>query len=156
MEWNLCSSTPWASFYPYIRFHNPMPYPMPKPCCQKSRKTIITQNVLVRQSSNIVHCDQHTQKPICADLQAFSHTFSLLKLTFVFIFCLTEGQPDPKAPQVSSWPDVILLFATRCLYWGMSHWRSAWPKGWPNVKMTWCSTILGHQMPLLGVYLTEG
>ena len=22
--------------------------------------------------------------------------------------------------------------------------RSTWPKGWPNVKLTWCSTALGH------------
>ena len=27
--------------------------------------------------------------------------------------------------------------------------KSAWPKGWPNVKLTWCCTTLGHQMPLL-------
>ena len=27
---------------------------------------------------------------------------------------------------------------------GTSDWRSAWPKGWPNVKLTWCSTALGH------------
>ena len=26
----------------------------------------------------------------------------------------------------------------------MSYWRSAWPKGWPNVKLTWHSTALGH------------
>ena len=38
----------------------------------------------------------------------------------------------------------------------LSDWMSAWPKGWPNVKMTWCSTIFGHQMPLPGgVYLTQ-
>ena len=60
MEWDLCSSPPWVPFYPYTMFQNPMP----KPSCQKSRKTIITQKVLVTQSSNIVHCDQHTQKPI--------------------------------------------------------------------------------------------
>ena len=27
--------------------------------------------------------------------------------------------------------------------------RSTWPRCWPNVKLTWCSTSLGHQMPLL-------
>ena len=26
--------------------------------------------------------------------------------------------------------------------------RSAWPKHWPNVKVTWCTTAHGHQMPL--------
>ena len=56
--------------------------PMPKPSHQKFRKTIITQKVLVTQSSHIVHCDWHTQKPICADFQAFSNTFSLYKLMF--------------------------------------------------------------------------
>ena len=61
---------------------------------------------------------------------------------------LTEGQPDPKADQMSSWPhkadqmstwpDVVLLFTTGCLYLGgTSDWRSAWPKGGQNVKLTW-------------------
>ena len=31
-----------------------------------------------------------------------------------------------------------------------SDWRSAWPKGLPNVKLTWHSTTLGQWMPLLG------
>ena len=78
---------------------------------------------------------------------------------------LTEGQPEPKADQMSSWPDVVLLLATRCLYCGgTSDWRSAWPKdwptvkltwpkGWPNVMLTWCSTSLAHEMPLLGGYI---
>ena len=78
MEWNLCNSAPWVPFYPYAMFQNPMS----KPSCQTSRKTIITQKVLVTQSSNIVHCDMHIQKPICVDFQAFPNTFSLLKLTF--------------------------------------------------------------------------
>ena len=30
--------------------------------------------------------------------------------------CLTAGQPDPKADQMSSWPDVVLLLVTSCLY----------------------------------------
>ena len=46
-------------FFPYTMFQNPVP----KPSCHKSWKTLITQKVLVTQSSNIVHCDQHTQKP---------------------------------------------------------------------------------------------
>ena len=32
---------------------------------------------------------------------------------------LTKGQPDPKADQMSSWPDVVPLLATRCLYQGV-------------------------------------
>ena len=38
---------------------------------------------------------------------------------------------------MSSWPDVVSLLATRCLYpAGTSDQRSAWPKGWQNVKLT--------------------
>ena len=87
MEWDLCSSPPWVPFYPYTMFLNPIP----RPSCQKSRKkTIITQNIFVTQSSNIVHCNQHNQKPICADIQAFPNTFSLYKLMGFFIFCQRE------------------------------------------------------------------
>ena len=64
--------------------------------------------------------------------------------------CLTNGQSNPKADQMSSWPDIVLLLATRCLYQGVHL-----TKGWPNVKLTWHSTSLGHEMPLLGVYLTK-
>ena len=63
---------------PYTMFQNPRS----KPSCHKSTKTIITQKVLVTQSSNIVHCNWHTQKSISADFQAFLNTFSLFKLTF--------------------------------------------------------------------------
>ena len=66
MEWGLCSSPPCVPFYPYTMLQNAMP----KPSCQKSRKTIVTEKVLVTQSSDIVHCNWHTQKPICADFQA--------------------------------------------------------------------------------------
>ena len=45
IEWDLCSSPPWVPFYPYTMFQNPLP----KPSCQKSRKIIITQKVLVTQ-----------------------------------------------------------------------------------------------------------
>ena len=79
MEWDLCSNAPWAHFCPYTRSQNHIS----KPSSQKSRKTIITQKVLVTQNSNIVHCNQHTQKPICADFQAFWNTFSLLKWYFL-------------------------------------------------------------------------
>ena len=78
MEGDLYSSPPCMPFYPYTMFQNPMT----KPSCQKCRKTIVTQKVLVTQSSNIVHCNWHTQKLMCADFQAFSNTFSLFKLIF--------------------------------------------------------------------------
>ena len=82
MAWDLCSSPPCIPFYPYTMFQNPMS----KPSCQKTRKTLISQKVLVIQSSNIVHCDWHTQNPICAHFQAFSNTFFLFKLMFFFNF----------------------------------------------------------------------
>ena len=82
MGWNISSSPPWVPFYPYNMVHNPISWPSHTKC----RKTIITQKVLITQRSNIVHCDWHTQKPICADLQAFANTFSLCKLTFFQFF----------------------------------------------------------------------
>ena len=93
MELDLCSSAPWVPFYPYTMFQNPMS----NPSCQKSRKAIITQKVVVTQSSNIVHCYWHIQKPVSAKFQGFSNTFSLLKLTFfIFFFCQGELCTQPK------------------------------------------------------------
>ena len=69
---------------------------------------------------------------------------------------LTAGQPDPKTNQMSCWPDVLLLLVNRCLYRGMSDWMSAWPKGSPNVKLTWCSTALVTRCHYQGVHLTAG
>ena len=90
--------------------------------------------------------------------------------------CLTKGQPDPKAENMSNWPDIVLLLATRCLYWGINvssdqlnqalyhSWPldastggSIWPKvsltqRLTNVKLTWCGTTFGHQMLLPGVW----
>ena len=60
-----------SHFTPIPCFRNPMP----KPSCQKSRKAIVTHKVLVTQSSNIVLCDWHSQKPKCVDFQAFSNPF---------------------------------------------------------------------------------
>ena len=61
--------------------------PMPKPSCQKSRKAIITQKVLVTQSSNIVHCNWHTQKPICVDFASlFKHFFPVQIDVFILCF----------------------------------------------------------------------
>ena len=42
---------------------------------------------------------------------------------------LANGQPDTKADQISSWPEVIPLLATRCLYWGLNL-----TKGHPNPR----------------------
>ena len=71
---------------------------------------------------------------------------------------LTKGQPDPMADQMSSWPEVVLLLATRCLYqgWGcMSDQRSAWSKAdqmssWPEVVLLLATRCLYQGM---GVYV---
>ena len=85
MAWDLCSSSPCIPFYPYTMFQNPVP----KPSCQKFRKTIITEKVLITQSSNIVHCNWHTQKPVCANFQAFWNTFPCSD--WCFFHCLSGG-----------------------------------------------------------------
>ena len=61
---------------------------------------------------------------------------------------LTEGQPDPKADQMSSWPDVVLLLATRCLYQGdTSEPRLTGPNLVP---------LLATRSLYWGVHLTKG
>ena len=99
MEWDICSSPSWVPFYPFTLFQNPIS----RPSHTKCKKNIITQKVLVTQSSNIVHCDWHMQKPICADLQAFANTFSLCKLTFFSVFCQGEFRKQPKVHILLIW-----------------------------------------------------
>ena len=55
--------------------------------------------------------------------------------------CLNSGQMGPTL--YHSWS---LDATTR----GTSELRSTRPKDWPNAKLTWSSTTLGHQMPLPG------
>ena len=41
---------------------------------------------------------------------------------------------------MSSWPYIVLLLTTRCLYWGTSNHRSLWPKQsytWPQHVSPW-------------------
>ena len=57
--------------------------------------------------------------------------------------CLAKSQPDPKADQMSSWPAVVPVLATTCLYQGYVL---------PNVKLTSSSTTHDQQMPLPGEY----
>ena len=109
MAWDLCSSSPWAPFYPYTMFQNPIP----RPSYQKSRKTIITQKLLVTQSSHIVHCNWHSQEPICAHMQAFSNTFSLFKLMF---FHVMSGGVKETA-KISHFVDLTGGNASKWLEW---------------------------------------
>ena len=107
MGWDICSSPPWVTFYPYTMFQNPISWPSHNKC----RKTIITQKVLVTQSCNKVHCNWHTQKPICADLQVFVKTLSLWKLMLFSVF--VRGQFRKQ------WKIHI------CWFWlGTMHWNS--------------------------------
>ena len=80
--WDLSRSPPGVPFCPYTMFQNPVSWPSHKKC----RKNTITQEVLVTQSSNIVHFNRHTQKPIGADLEAFANTFSLSNWWVFFQF----------------------------------------------------------------------
>ena len=61
-----------------------------------------------------MHCYWHTPKPICANYQAFSSTFSLFKLMFFFfIFCQGELSKKPK-------------ICTFCWFWlGKMHWNGS-------------------------------
>ena len=79
----------------------------------------------------------------------------------------TSELMSTKANQVSSWTDVVLLLATRCLLWGV---HLSWVYLTANVKLTWHSTAqywahinwtqvsstVDHEMPLPGGYIWAG
>ena len=142
--------------------------PMLKASCQKSRKTIRTQKVLVTQSSNIVHCDQHTQKPLCADFQVFSNTFSLYKLMFFFNF-LSGGvkQTATNCTFCWFWLGKMQLKGLSGMYLGFKACQIQWCRFWVSMissswkinisgkNFTFCWFWLGkmHQNGLSGGYL---
>ena len=98
MEWDLCSSASWVPFHSYTMFLN-LPVKI-------QENSIINQKVLVTQSSNIVHCKQHTQKPILKTLW----TFSPVKID---IFYFLSGGVKHTATK--------LRF---CWFWlGKMHWK---------------------------------
>ena len=66
----------------------------------------------------------YTNKPICADFQVFLNTFSLLKLTFFFIF--GHGQLG-KQPKISHFVDFDWENKSKLLEW---HVYRVW--GMPN------------------------
>ena len=80
MGWDVCSSPPWVPFYPYTMFQNPISRPSSK--IEENYNN--SKHVLITQCSNIVHCDWYTQKPICADIQAFSNFFPVQTDAFLF------------------------------------------------------------------------
>ena len=121
MVWDLCSSPPCIPFYPYTMFQNPMP----KTSCQISRKSIIAQKVLVTQSYNIVHCNQHTQKPECANFQAFSNTFSLFKLIIFFSFFFRRSSANSQKFNI-----LLILTGKNASNW--LKWHTFRVRGVPN------------------------
>ena len=70
--------------------------PMSKPSYQISRKPIISQKVLVTQSSNIVHCDWHYPEIYMCRLSSLSKHLSLHKLTFFHFFVGGVKWPSQK------------------------------------------------------------
>ena len=59
--------------------------PMPKPSCQKSRKTILTQKVLVTQSSNSALLLAYPKTYMCK-FSSLSNTFSIVQIDGFFYF----------------------------------------------------------------------
>ena len=82
IECDLCSNPPWIWFYPYTMFLNPMP----QPSCQKSRKTIITQKVHVRQSSHSALWLEYPKTYMCRFSSLFVHFFPV-QIDFFYFFC---------------------------------------------------------------------
>ena len=120
MEWDLCSSTPLVPFHPYTMFQNPMP----KPSCQKYRKTTITQKYLSKFSHSALQL-AYPKSYMSRFSSLFKHFF-LLKLTFFLIFYQEELSKQP-----------LMLILT-----GKND----------QVNQTSVSTCLGHQMPPLGIH----
>ena len=87
MGWDICSSPPWVPFYPYTMFQNPISWPSHKKC----RKTIITQKVLVTQSSNIVHCDQPYPKTYMCRFGSLCEHFFPVQIDVFFFSFLSGG-----------------------------------------------------------------
>ena len=147
---DLCSSPPWVPFYAYTMFQNPI-Y---RPSCNKSRKTMISQKVLVTQSSNIVHCDWHTQKPTCADIQAFSNIFSLFKLMgFFFHFSSVRVKETAKNFTFSwIWLGKMHRNCLSGVYLGFKACQIQWHLFWDSIICSsWKITILGDTQHKMGL-----
>ena len=64
---------------------------------------------------------------------------------------LTKQQSDPQADDMSSWPAVVPLLATRCLYWdgGIGGWQGALGGYIWKMNMVYCKLLLKTQDSLL-------
>ena len=115
----------------------------------------------------MVHCDWHTQKLICANLQAFSNTFPLFKLTFLHF---SSGGVKETA-KISHFVDfdwekmhpngmssVYLEFKAcliQCHRFQVSAISSSWKITISGKNFTFCWFWLGkmHQNCLSGMYI---
>ena len=112
---------------------------------KKSRKTIITQKVLVAQSSNIAHCDWHTSKPICIKFQVFSNTFSLFKLIF-FIFSWAVRQTAKNLTFCWFWLGKMYQNGLSGMYIGLEVCQIQWCWFWDSmISCSWESNISGEK-----------
>ena len=93
MEWDICSSPPWVTIYPYTMFQNQyLALPI-----TNAEKPLIIQKVLVTQSCNIVHCNWHTQKPYMCRFASLCEHFFLVKIdVFLSVCCQGEFRKQPK------------------------------------------------------------
>ena len=143
MGGDICSSLPWVPFTPtpcFITQYLDLPI-------KKCRKTIITQKVLVTHSSNIVHCNGHTQKTY---MSRFANTFSLQNWSFS-VFCQGEFRKQPKFH--------ILLFWLGKMHWnGLSGMYLGFKACWfqccrfqvSAISSSWKITILGDTSQNMG------
>ena len=104
MEWDLCSSPPCIPFYPYTMFQNPMP----KPSCQKFRKTFITEKVLVTQSSDIVYCDLNTRKTCLCRFSSLLEYFFPVQIDVFFSFCVWRSSVNWHKFHILAYPKTSL------------------------------------------------
>ena len=127
----------------------------------------MTQKVLVTPSSNIVHCNWHTQKPICAYLEAYANAFSLCKLTFFSVFCQGELRKQPNFTCCWFWLGKMHRNCLSGVYLGFEACQMQCHRFWVSViSSSWKITISGknftfgwfwqgkmHQNGLSGAYL---
>ena len=138
--WDICSSPPWVPFYPYTMFQNPVSWPSHKKC----RKTIITQKVPVTQSSNIVHCNQHTQNlhvQICKPLQTL---FPCGNWCFFSVFCQGELRKQQNFTFCWFWLGKMHQNGLSGAYWGLEACQIQWHLLQGSMMSgSWKITILG-------------
>ena len=162
MEWDIYSSPPWVPFYSYTMFQNPISWPSHKKC----RKNIITQKLLVTQSSNIVHCNRHYPKTYMCTFASLCKHFSPVQIDNFSGFC--QGSwgnsqnftfVDFDWENASKWPECCIFrvqgMLIQCHRFQVSAISSSWKITIWGKNFTFCWFWLGkmHQNCLSGAYL---